>query len=76
MAGRLPEPAGRRVPEPRRGGVPWGWVAVGAVGALGVVLVIQTVLAVIFGLFRLALIGAAVAAIAWLVIIGPPSRKR
>lgn len=72
---RLPEPARGRVPE-GRGGVPWGWVAVGAVGALVVIAVVQTVLAFLFGLLRLGLIAAAVAVIGWLVLIGPPERKR
>jgi hypothetical protein len=72
---RLPDPAGGRLPD-RRGGVPWAWVAVGAVGGLVVMLLIQTVLAIVFGLVRWAVIGVVAAAIGWLVIVGPPDRKR
>jgi hypothetical protein len=74
--GWLPEPADDRRPAPRRGGAPWGWIAVGAVGALVVVSVINVVLGVVFGLIRLALIGLAVVGIAWLLLIGPPTRRR
>jgi hypothetical protein len=76
MAGPVPDRFGDPSPGRRRGGVPWGWVAMGAAGALVVVVILQAVLALFFGLIRLAFIGVAVAAIAWLVIIGPPSRRR
>jgi hypothetical protein len=65
---RHPVPAGG--PPARRSGVPWGWVAVGAVAALAVVTVVQ------FGLVRLAIVVVAIAVIGWLVVVGPPDRKR
>jgi hypothetical protein len=72
----LPDRFGERLPERRTGGVPWGWVGVGAVAGIAAMLVVQTVLAIVFGLVRWAVIGVAVAAIGWLVIVGPPDRKR
>jgi hypothetical protein len=71
---RHPVPAGG--PPARRSGVPWGWVAVGAVAALAVVTVVQVVLAFLFGLVRLAIVVVAIAVIGWLVVVGPPDRKR
>jgi hypothetical protein len=76
MAGRLPDRRGDRLPDRGSGGVPWGWVATGAVGALVAVVLVQAVLALVFGLIRFAVLGAAVVAIGWLVIVGPPSRRR
>ena len=66
---------GDRLPE-RRGGVPWGWVGVGAIAGIAGMLAVQTVLAIVFGLVKWAALGVVVAVIAWLVIIGPPSRKK
>jgi hypothetical protein len=74
MVGRLPEHPGHR--PPARRGAPGGWIAVGAVGALVVVSVLNVVLGFVFGLIRLAVIGLGIAAIAWLVLVGPPSRRR
>ncbi len=60
----------------KRGGVPWGWVAVGAVAAVGGVLLVQVALSIVFGLVRSAALVVVLAVIAWLVIVGPPSFGR
>ena len=64
-----------RLPAERRG-VPWGWVAVGAVGGIAAMAVLDAVLGFVFGVVRLAVIVAGVAVLAWLVLIGPPDRRR
>ena len=71
----LPDRYRGGLPEERRG-VPWGWIALGAVGALAVVVVVQTLLAIVLGLVKAAVVVVALAALAWVVIIGPPDLRR